>query len=444
MATALPGPRGLPYVGVFPSFAADPLGFLLRMWRSYGDRVAYRFAGRRVIQLSHPDDVDHMLLRAHPHLIKDEVTRGLSMMLGQGLVTSEGAVWKRQRRLAAPSFTKRHVDAYADTMTEVATQWADAQADGAAVEVHHEMLELSRDIVLRCLFGARPGPDYDISGPMDQFLEEFRHEAQGVRRVLPRRIPTPGRRRIERARRAIDAVVAELVDQARARGDGDDVLCRLLAARDDDGAPMAPEQLRDEVVTFFTAGHETTAIALTQALDLLGRNGEARARLEAEVDEVLDGRPPTADDLQQLPYARAVVREVLRMRSPVWAIGREVIDEVELAGQRFGRGTQLFVSQWVLHHDPRWYPDPWAFRPERWLGDLEQQLPRGAFLPFGGGPRVCIGNHFALLETTLALVVFAQRLRLQLLDWRPIRLEPTVTLRPRDPVPMRIQRRARR
>jgi len=440
-SASLPGPRGLPFVGVFPAYAADPLGFLLRMWRTFGDRVSYRFAGRRVVQLSHPDDVDGMLLRAHPHLIKDEVTRGLSMMLGKGLVTSEGALWKRQRRLAAPSFTKRQVGGYAEVMVEEAARWADAVPRGRRIDVHEAMLELSRDIVLRCLFGAAPGPTHDVSGPMHTFLDEFRYEAQGVRRVLPRSVPTPGRRRIDRARRQIDAVVADLVAMARDRGDGDDVLCRLLAARDDEGHEMSPEQLRDEVVTFFTAGHETTAIALTQALDLLARYPLARERLEAEVDAVLGGDPPSVERLDELPWASAVVHEALRLRSPVWAVGREVVDEVELAGARFDPGTQLFVSQWVVHHDPRWYPEPWAFQPERWLDGLARRLPRGAFLPFGGGPRVCIGNHFALLETTLALVVFAQRIRMRLQDWRPIRLEPTVTLRPRDPVWMTAERR---
>mgnify|MGYP000309265427 FL=1 len=441
MADALPGPRGLPVLGVFPSFAANPLGFLLAMARRYGDRVAYPFAGRQVVQLSNPDDIDHVLLRAHPHLIKDEVTAVLAIMLGQGLVTSEGAVWKRQRKLAAPSFTARHVDAYGQAMVEVATAWADQQVDGATVDVHHEMLDVSRDIVLRCLFGVDPAPGYDISGPLHVFLEEFQGESQGLRRVLPSAIPTPGRRRIAAARKEIDAVVAELVTQAKARGDGDDVLCRLLAARDDDGRPMAAEQLRDEVVTFFTAGHETTAIALTQTFDLLGRSGPALARLQAEIDDVLGGRPPTVESLAELPYTRAVVNESLRLRGPIWAIGREVVDEVRLGDVRFAPGTQLFIPQWVVHHDPRWYPAPWAFRPERWLDGLAKRLPRAAFLPFGGGPRVCIGNHFALLETTLALVVLTQRLRLRLTDWRPPRLEPTVTLRPVDPVRMRVERR---
>jgi len=435
----LPGPKGTPWLGVFPWFARDPLGFLNHMARRHGDVVQYTFAGHRVVQLNHPDAIERLLVGSHKHLVKDEVTRTLSLMLGKGLVTSEGAHWKRQRRLAAPSFARRHVDGYGDRMVELAIDWAEALTDGSTVDVHHETLGLTRDIVLVCLFGMDPGPEHDIAEAIEQFMGEFLAEAQGWRKALPKGVWTPGRGRIAQAKAVIDAKVLGFIEAARQRDEGDDVIHRLLAARDDDGEPMSTEQLRDEVVTFFTAGHETTAIALTHLLDQLGRHPEVQARLEEEVDRVLDGAPPSVAALEDLPYTKAVVHEVLRLIPPVWAIGREAIAPFELDGHRYEVGTEFFLAQWVVQHDPRWFPRPWAFAPERWLD--APAIPKLAWMPFGGGARVCIGNHFALLELQLVLAVLAQRRRFGVVDWRPLRLEPTVTLRPRDPVRMRVERR---
>lgn len=441
-SASLPGPRGWPGLGVFPWFATDPLGFLTHMQRRYGDAVAYRFMGHRVIQLNHPRTIERLLVGSHKHLVKDEVTRTLKLMLGQGLVTSEGAHWKRQRRLAAPSFARKHVDNYGERMVDLAVGWCEDLQHGALLDVHHAALGVTRDIVLVCLFGMQPGPEHDIAEAIELFMQEFLTEAQGWRKALPQGVWTPGRGRIQRARAAIDEKVFGFIDAARRRDEGDDVIHRLLAARDDDGEPMSTEQLRDEVVTFFTAGHETTAIALTHLLDQLARNPSVRERLEQEVDRVLDGARPSVEALSQLPYTCAVVREVLRLVPPVWAIGREAIDDFELEGHRYRKGDEFFLAQWSVQHDPRWFPRPWAFAPERWLDEeAVAALPRLAWMPFGGGARVCIGNHFALLELQLVLAVLAQRVRFELLDWRPLRLEPTITLRPRDPVRMRVERR---
>jgi len=439
---SIPGPRGWPWLGVFPWFASDPLGFLIHMQRRYGDTVAYPVAGHRVIQLNHPETIDKLLVGSHKHLVKDEVTRTLKLMLGEGLVTSEGSHWKRQRRLAAPSFAKRHVDGYGERMVDLAIRWADGLHDGAVVDVHREALDVTRDIVLVCLFGMEAGPEHDIGQAIEQFMGEFLTEAQGWRRALPQGVWTPGRGRIQTARGAIDEKVFGFIDAAKARDGGDDVIHRLLAARDEDGQPMSTEQLRDEVVTFFTAGHETTAVALTHLLDQLARHPDVRERLEEEVDRVLDGARPSVDRLPDLPYVRAVVHELLRLVPPVWAIGREAIADFELDGHRYQVGDEFFLAQWSVQHDARWFPSPWAFRPERWLDEeAVSRLPKLAWMPFGGGARICIGNHFALLELQLVVAVLAQRARFELVDWRPLRLEPTITLRPRDPVTMRLDRR---
>ncbi len=434
-----PGPRGTPWLGPFPWFARDPLGFLSHMARRYGDTVAYSFAGHPVVQLNHPDDIERLLVGSHKHLVKDQVTQALSVMLGQGLVTSEGELWKRQRRLAAPSFAKKHVDGYGERMVDLAVAWVDGLVPGRRVDVHHEVLGLTRDIVLVCLFGTDPGPEQDIAEPIEMFMGEFLSEAQGWRKALPQGVWTPGRGRIRTARSRIDEKVYGFIDAARARSEGDDVIHRLLAARDEDGQPMSVQQLRDEVITFFTAGHETTAIALTHLLDQLGRHPEVRERLEEEVDRVLDGERPSVAALAELPYTRAVVREVLRLLPPVWAIGRQAIADVELNGFVFPEGTEFFLAQWVVQHDARWFPRPWAFAPERWLD--EPSLPKLAWMPFGSGARICIGNHFAMMELELVLAVLAQRRRFRVVDWRPLRLEPTVTLRPRDAVQMQVEAR---
>jgi cytochrome P450 len=257
-------------------------------------------------------------------------------------------------------------------------------------------------------------------------------------------LPTPGNRRYRQACREIDAVMYDTIARRRADTErpGDDLLSRLLAARDDDGSRMTDAQLRDELVTLFLAGHETTALALSFCFYLLARHPEAEARLAAELDEVLKGEAPTVATVPRLRYTEWVVRESMRLYPPVPSIGREALEDCEVAGYHVPRGTQLALVQWAAHRDGRWFADPEPFRPERWDNDLARRLPRGAYFPFGDGPRICIGNQFAMLEAVLILATVAQRFRLALAPGFRLELLPSVTLRPRKGVPMVVSERA--
>lgn len=434
------GRGGLPWIGTLVPFARDPLVFLEGMHRDFGDVCWFRIMDHDLWMLSHPGDIETALVKLAKGTHKDAIYELLKPVLGEGLVTAEDDRWRRHRKLAAPSFAKKHVDGYAAEMVRCAAEWADGLADGAERDVHADFMALTQQIVLHTLFGADldGGRLREAAHAIEVVMDEFAAEAQGPRRVLPRSWPTPGRRRAARAVAELDAVLYALIAARRAAGPGDDLLSRLLESRDEAGG-LSDVELRDEAVTVFVAGHETTALALTYAVHLLARRPEAVEALCAEVDGVLGGRRATADDYARLPFAKAVVQETMRVLPPVWAIGREAMEDLEVAGRRIPKGAQILIAQWVVHHDGRWFSDPTQFRPERWLDGLEERLPRCAYLPFGAGPRICIGNHFALLEAVLVLATIAQRVRFSGAELP--RLLPSITLRPRGPVTARAHRR---
>lgn len=436
-----PGPRGLPLFGSLLDFRRRPLGFLEENARTYGPIAYFRFGPVPILQLSGPEAIDQALVGAAKAMHKDDVTSRLSSLLGNGLVTSEGDVWRKHRKIAAPSFARKQIEGYADEMVACTSRWIDRLADGEVRDVHHDMMGVTHEIVLRTLLGAKEvRPDEEgVGQSIEVWMGEFQTESQGWRRLLPRWIPTPGRRSMQAAVRRIDEEVYAIIAERRANPGGNDVLSRLLAARDDDGNPLPNRQLRDETVTFFLAGHETTALALTFTLDLLGRHPEVAARLADEV-RARPG-PLGAADAAALPYATAVIHESMRVHPPVWAIGRTAQEPTEIGGWPVHAGDELFIPQWVVHRNPDLFPDPETFRPERWLDGLDKRLPRSAYLPFGGGPRVCIGNHFAMLEAVLCLATIVQRLDLALIDTAPLSFVPTVTLRPAGPVRMRVRLR---
>lgn len=447
----IPSERGLPVLGSLIPFARDPLAFLSHLQRTHGDMAQFRLMEHRIVQISHPKLVEEVLLGAARSMHKDAIYEVLRPLLGNGLVTSEDPEWRRNRKLAAPSFSRRHVEIYADAMVACARRWCEAVDDGEERDLHGDMMDITQRIVLQTLFGTDLAVDVQIVGDsIDTVMHEFVYEVQRGRRLLPAFVRTPGRRRSDRAIAALDAQVGALVAARREAGLGDDLLSRLLAARDDEGRGFDDRQLRDEAVTMFVAGHETTALALTFTLLLLANHPDVEDRLRAEVDEVLGGGAAVASDMARLPYATAVIKESMRLMPPVWAIGREAMEDVTIGGHTIPAGTQLLVAQWVQHRDPRWFDAPLDFLPERWLDGsttggasrLEQRLPRMAYLPFGGGPRICIGNHFAMLEAVLVLATLTQHVRVRPYGPVPPPLVPSITLRPAGPVPAWVRRRA--
>jgi cytochrome P450 len=436
-----PGPRGHFLLGNALQILRDPFGFMERCGRDYGDVVRIRFGTMVSYVLNHPRDIEYVLRTNHRNFIKDRATRMLSGLLSEGLLTSEGEVWRRQRRLAQPAFQLEEIQKYTGVMVAAGERLLRDWQPGQTRDVHHDMMGLTLDIIAEILFGARAA---GVAAQMDDIMRVVmeRFASPLVWLGWLRWLPTPGRLRFLRALHQLDDILYGLIRQGREAEQGrDHLLARLLAARDEQGNPMTDKQLRDELATLFLAGHETTALALTYTFYLLAQHPEAEDRLAAELDQVLGGRPPTGADVPRLRYAEWVVRESMRLYPPAYSIGREALTDCEIGGYPVPRGTQLSLFQWVVHRDPRWYDDPAAFRPERWDNDLARRLPRGAYFPFGDGPRICIGDHFAMVESVLILATIARRYRLALAPGQAITFLPSVTLRPKHGVRMVLQER---
>ena len=443
-AAAPPGPRGARVTGNMREFNSDALGFVERCARAYGDVVRARFLYVPAVFLFNPEHIEYVLASGARNFIKSVSLRSpfFRRLVGDGLVTSEGEFWRRQRRLAQPAFHRERVNAYGRTMVEFAGRALAGWRDGMVLDAHAEMMLLTQRVVAQTLFGADvSGESGEIGEALGRIVRPFSSQAT-LKWILDNRLPTPAHLRFNRDVRRIDRFVYRVVGERRASGeDTGDLLSMLLRARDEDGARMSDAQLRDELMTIFLAGHETTALALTWAWHLLALNPAADERLAAELEAVLGGRAPEADDLPRLRYADWVVKEAMRLYPPAWGVGREAVRDCEVGGYRVPKGTQVFAFQWVVHRDPRWYDDPLAFRPERWGEEAVSRLPRYAYFPFGGGARVCIGNYFATMEAVLILATIARRFRLRLADESPVELVPAMTLRPKGGVLMRLEGR---
>ena len=417
------------------ALARDPLEALPRFAETYGDLYRVDLPFLPVVVLSNPADVHRVLVHDHRSYRKDYFTRQLRDVLGDGLLTAEGERWKRHRRFAQPAFHGAAVRGYAQTMVDLAEQTARGWGDRAEVDLHAEMMRLTLRIAARTLFG------HDIDGASDRVgraLAVFMDVYLGVGGTgikIPKWVPTPANLRAAKAVADLDEVVYAIIEEHRSgQRDPRSLLGLLLTATDADGG-LTDVELRDESLTLLMAGHETTALALTLALYLLSQHPSAEEQLHAEVDALGDA-PATPD---RLPYCRAVIEESMRLYPPAWSIAREATEDVTIAGHPIRRGTQVWMSQWCLHRDARSYADPLSFRPERWIDGPAP--PDGAYLPFGAGPRACIGKRFAQLEMVLVLATLARRVSCRLQPGTRLKLVPSVTLRPDGGLPMVASRR---
>jgi cytochrome P450 len=392
--------------------------------------------------VNHPDLVEEVLVTKNRHFHKHFALRTARSTLGNGLLTSEDDFWRRQRKLAQPAFHREKITALGNVMVSLTERMLESWRDGQERDAQEDMMRLTLEIVAKTLFGAELASESaEASAAMETLLKTF--TARVSRMVpIPEWIPTPANLRFQQAMRRLDRIIFQFIAQRRASGeDRDDLLSLLLAARDEDDNRMTDRQLRDESTTLFMAGHETTANTLAWVWFLLSNHSEVEARLHEELDRVLTGRAPTVDDLPRLAYTEAVVSESLRLYPTVWLLGREAVESCQVGGYDVPVGTTVYMSQWVIHRDPRFHNDPLSYRPERWLDGLARRLHRYAYFPFGGGPRICIGNTFAMMEATLLLATIASRYRLAVAPDAAIVPLPTMTLRPRYGVPVRICRR---
>ncbi len=433
-ATLPPGPKGNLILGVMPEFNRDTLGFIERC-RDYGDVVRMRFLYLTVHFIYNPDHIEYVLSTNARNFIKSRSLRSpfFQRLVGNGLLTSEGEVWKRQRRLAQPAFHRQRISSYGDVMVEYAQRMTSGWRGGEARDIHRDMMRLTLEIVVKTLFNADVSGDADKVGRvLAQMVKPFASQAT-LKWILDNRLPTPTHRRFNEAAREIDEIVFRIIAERRSSGsDEGDLLSMLLAAHDEDGSQMSDRQLRDEVMTLFLAGHETTALTLSWAWYLLARNPDIEEKFHEELDEVLGSTLPTVADLPRLKYTEMIAKESMRLYPPAYGVGREAIQEFELGGYRVPAKSQLFMFQWVTQRDPRFFAEPERFYPDRWTEDFNNSLPKYAYFPFGGGPRACIGNYFAMMEIVLLLATVGQRFRFSLSPDHPVTLMPAMSLRPAD------------
>jgi cytochrome P450 len=439
----LPGPRGHWLLGALPRLRTDMLGFFEECFREHGDAAYFRVANRRSMLLSHPNDIERVLVTENRRFIKNYALSFLKPLLGNGLLLNEGQSWLRQRRLIQPAFSRQRVESYAPAMVECTERLMDEWQDGGTYDVGPAMMRLSMTIAGRTLLGIDVSERFrEVSRCLETVMYDFLSRF-GSALVLPYWMPTFRNVRLKSAIRKLDRILQQLIDERRATGaGGGDFVSLLLNARDEeDGQGISDRQIRDEVMTMFLAGHETTANALSWTLYLLGQHPEIQERLQSEARAVLGGRQPTVADIPQLTLCEQVIREAMRLYPPAYVVGRRPTEEVTIGRHFIAAGTNVLMSQWIVHRDPRWFSDPLRFDPDRWADGLATRLPKYAYFPFGGGPRVCIGNTFALFEAPLILAMLAQRFTLELVTQGPIRIRPAVTLRPGQPIEMRVRRR---
>jgi cytochrome P450 len=447
-----PHVRGLPLIGSLLDFRSERLELLLRVGREHRDVARMKMGFFPVLMVSSARGAHEVLVEKQEHFKK---SAGLAIfarpVLGDGLLTSERDVHKRQRRMMAPVFAHKRIAAYGDVMvdkSEVAARSLDAHAaTGDVVDLAEEMMRLTLDIVGKTLFDAEmAGHAAPIGEALTVAMRQMMRSL--VRLVpLPPAVPTPGNLRMRRATRTLDDVVHGMIRERRASGhDPGDMLSMLLATRDaEDGSALSDEEVRDQAMTIMLAGHETTANALAWTFYLLARSPEVRARLERELDTVLGTRRATAADLKSLPYTLQVFKEAMRLYPPAYMIGRRARTEVTVGGATVKKGQIVLINVVGIHRRPEVFPNPDRFDPDRFAPELEKQLPTMGYMPFGGGPRVCIGNQFALMEGHLVLATLARRFRFDLAGPAArgaIEAEPLVTLRPKGGLPVRVQRRA--
>lgn len=439
-----PGPRGLPLIGEAPSFARDPLAFLTGVAEKYGDIANFRLGGIDVYFVRHPDLVREVLITQRASFTMTSLRAKINAVVGEGLFTSRGELHARQRRLMLPVFRKSRIEAYAGQMAELSRRARDQWQSGAIVDIADEMMKLTMLIAAQALFEQDIGSDTQaVSHNIDVVLEFFTRLSSPFLK-LSLALPLPSSRRFKKAVRDLDTVIYRMIERRRdTAGSGKDLLSLLMQARDDQtNVQMTEKQLRDEVLTLLIAGHETTANVLAWIFYLLAKHPDAEQRLHDEARAVLGGRAAfTAADIERLARTRRVMQEGLRLYPPGWFIGREAQTDVKLGGYTVPRGAVVMMSQYVTHRDARFFEEPERFKPERWEGDLEDRLPRGAYFPFSAGDRHCIGEGFAWQEALLILATLAERWKFELVPGQNIRPRPSVTLRPDGPIKMIVRPR---
>jgi cytochrome P450 len=422
------------------AFRRNPIAFLIRRTEEDGDIARFALGFLQFALVTHPDFVQDVLVTHEEQFVKGLGLQRAKQLLGQGLLTSEGDFHKRQRRLMQPAFHREAIHSYGETMVSFTTRLCDAWQVGTQIDIADEMRRLTLAIVAKALFSTDVEHEStDIGEALNTAVQMFQLGMPVGLAKLLYRLPLPGSQRLKRAQARLDSIIYRIIQEHKDSGTRPrDVLSMLLGAQnlEIDDEMMTDRQVRDEALTLFLAGHETTAVALAWTWYLLSEHPDAEARLHHEIDKVLGGRPPTVADIPNLIYARKVFTESLRLYPPAWIISRMALNDYTFNGHTIAAGTHVFVSPYLMHRDARFFIAPEHFMPERWDTDVARFQQPFSFLPFGAGPRNCIGESFAWMEGILILATIAQRWRFRLVKGHPIELEPRITLRPKYGVKM--------
>ena len=439
-----PGPKGLPLFGSVFEPQGDSIRYLTKCSREYGDIVFFRFLGVPACFVNRPDYIESVLVTQNNNFVKSKDYRAMRRVLGNGLLLSEGDFWRHQRKLIQPAFHQDRIVAYAETMVRYTQRMMESWSDGQTLDIHEAMMRLTLGIVAKTLFDADVSHEAeDVDAALTVLMGKFMRQA-GLALLLPTWVPLPTSQLLKRAVGRLDKVIYRIIEQRRASGQlSGDLLSVFLQVQDDEGVGMTDRQLHDEIMTLFLAGHETTANVLSWTWFLLGQNPEVEKKLFEELGRVLGGRVPTPADLPRLTYVDTVLRESMRLYPPVWVIGRRALAPFRLGDYELPANINVLISQLLMHRDARYFPEPERFDPDRWSANDPRSaaLPRFAYFPFGGGPRVCIGAAFGMMEAVLLLATIAQQFRIQIAPGQKVQMQPTVTLRPRNGIPVTLERR---
>lgn len=440
---SLPGPKGNFLLGNLIEFAKDPLSFMTRCAREYGEIIPLHLGKRKAILLTKPEYIQQ-ILKDRATFSKPMALKSMHALLGQGLLTSEGETWFRQRRLAQPVFHQKRISGYGEVMVQYTQKMLADWQDGETRDIQAEMMRLTFNIIMKTLFNSDASEEqaHDVAQAMKVASEWMIIQRKSII-PFPEQFPTPSNIRYRNAIKKLDNYIYRIINERRSSGeDPGDLLSMMMEARDeDDGTQMTDKQLRDEIATLIFAGHETSANSLAWTWMLLSQYPETQTKLQQEVKQVLGDRPPVLGDIPALRYTSMVIKEAMRLYPVVWTIFAETSRECKIDNYQLPSDCTVISSQWVMHRLECYFEDAESFKPERWAGDFEKKLPQGVYVPFGGGPRTCIGKNFALMESVLLLATIAQKFEINLIPDQSIIPEPTITLQPKNGINVLLKKR---
>jgi cytochrome P450 len=442
-----PGPAKQPlFMGSLSHMRRNPLQLLLQLQHQYGDIVRFRLGPYIIHTVTDPKHIAYVLQDNNANYVRGRMYQQFQCFMGSGLLTNDGEKWLTHRRMVQPLFSRRSVDTMASTMTgftaEMLDRWDVSHRQGEAFDIVPEMMHLSLNILSRIMFSFDLSSQMELYSPAVRFSLTAMIFTGSLAQLLPSWLPLPYHLRVKRDRAALHGLIDQIVAAHKSGDTPEDLVSLLLSARDTvTGQPLTDTEVRDELMTIFLAGHETTGTGLSWMFYALSKHADVCRKLEEEVDQVLDGRPPILEDLARMPYSRMVVDEALRMYPPIWLYPRDAAAEDEIGGYQIPKGSSVFLTPYVTHRHPALWDNPEAFDPERFTPDKVAARPRFAYFPFGGGQRQCIGNHMALLQMQMVLIMVAQRYRLQVVPGHPVEPAFLVSLRPVHGIPMKARRR---